>query len=42
MKIFLGESDGFLHGGEAEMVIIHVELDSGKKVQFPFVAKQPI
>ena len=42
MKIFLGESDSFLHGGEAEMVIIHVELDSGKKVQFPFVAKQPI
>jgi hypothetical protein len=38
----LGESDSFLHDGEAEMVIIHVELDSGKKVQFPFVAKQPI
>ena len=42
MKIYLGESDSFLHDGEAEMVIIHVELDSGKKVQFPFVDKKPI
>ena len=43
MKIFLGESDAFLHSdGRAHMIIIHVTLDSGKQVQFPYEADKPI
>ena len=43
MKISLGESDAFLHrDGRAHMIIIHVTLDSGKQVQFPYEADKPI
>ena len=43
MKISLGESDAFLHSdGRAHMIIIHVTLDSGKQVQFPYEADKPI
>ena len=43
MKISLGESDAFLHSdGRAHMIIIHVTLDSGKQVQFPYPAENPI
>ena len=43
MKILLGESDAFLHSdGRAHMIIIHVTLDSGKQVQFPYEADKPI
>jgi len=43
LKIFLGESDAFLHSdGRAHMIIIHVTLDSGKQVQFPYEADKPI
>ena len=41
MKISIGESDAFLHrDGRAHMIIIHVTLDSGKKVQFPYEANK--
>jgi hypothetical protein len=42
MEIRLGQSDSFLHDGKAEIIIIHVKLDSGKNIQFPFPAKNPI
>jgi hypothetical protein len=43
MIITLGESDAFLHtDGQAHMIIIHVTLDSGKKVQFPYEANRKI
>ena len=42
MKIFLGESDSFLHDGKAEIIIIHVEMDNGFKMQFPYPADKPI
>ena len=43
MQISLGESDAFLHSdGRAHMIIIHVTLDSGKKVQFPYEANKAI
>ena len=43
MRISLGESDAFLHSdGRAHMIIIHVTLDSGKQVQFPYEADKPI
>lgn len=42
MIITLGESDSFLHGGKAEIIVIQVTLNSGKKMQFPFPAKYPI
>ena len=43
MKIYLGESDAFLHSdGKAHMIIIHVTLDSGKQVQFPYEANKAI
>lgn len=43
MQIFLGESDAFLHSdGRAHMIIVHVTLESGKKVQFPYPAENPI
>ena len=42
MQILLGESDSFLHDGTAKIVIVHVTLDSGKKVQFPYPANKPI
>jgi len=43
MEIRLGESDAFLHSdGQAHMIIVHVTMDSGKKVQFPYEADKPI
>jgi len=43
MVILLGESDAFLRSdGRAHMIIIHVTLDSGKQVQFPYEADKPI
>ena len=42
MTITLGESDSFLHGGKAEIIIVNVKLDNGKTVTFPFPAKNPI
>jgi hypothetical protein len=42
MEIRLGESDAFLHEGVATMLVVHVTLDSGKKIQFPFKADLPI
>ena len=43
MEIRLGESDAFLRSdGRAHMIIIHVTLDSGKQVQFPYEADKPI
>jgi len=43
LKIYLGESDAFLHSdGKAHMIIIHVTLDSGKQVQFPYEANKAI
>jgi hypothetical protein len=43
MVILLGESDEFLYKDrQAHMIIIHVTLDSGKKIQFPYEANKPI
>jgi hypothetical protein len=43
MIITLGESDAFLRtDGRALMIIVHVTLDSGKKIQFPYEANLKI
>ena len=42
MKIFLCEGDGFLHGGETQNIIVKVTLDSGKEMQFPYVASKTL
>jgi hypothetical protein len=43
MEIRLGESDAFLRkDGRALMIIVHITLDSGKKIQFPYEANLKI
>ena len=42
MVIVLGEGDSFLHDGVTKNIIVHVTLDSGKKMQFPYVASKTL